>query len=228
MPELPEVQTVINTLKDSGLLHKTIKDVLVYKVKLLKNSSPKQFQKFLIGEQVVNIERKGKFLIFHLSHRKTLVIHLRMEGKLFYEPNESNVPKAHLRIEFVLNNKHTLRYYDSRIFGTFHIYQGDAHLKAPQLTKLALDPLDSKFDWKYLKNHLSGSHRAIKTTLLDQTLVAGIGNIYADEILFLSHIHPLRKPSTLSDNDFKQLTKNSKLILNKAIKHGGTTVSSYK
>jgi formamidopyrimidine-DNA glycosylase len=146
MPELPEVQTVINTLKDSGLLNKAITNVSIYKIKLLKNASPRQFQKFLVGEHFIDIERKGKFLIFHLSHKKTLVIHLRMEGKLFYEPNESEVPKAHLRIEFVLNNKHTLRYYDSRIFGTFHIYRDAEYLKAPQLTKLALDPLDINFD----------------------------------------------------------------------------------
>jgi formamidopyrimidine-DNA glycosylase len=146
MPELPEVQTVVDSLNHSGLLNKVIVSVKIYKVKLLKNSKPETFIKFLVNECVKNIVRKGKFLIFHLSHSKTLVVHLRMEGKLFYEPNNSSVPKTHLRIEFILNNKHTLRYYDSRIFGTFHVYKDNDHLKALQLTKLALDPLDHQFN----------------------------------------------------------------------------------
>ncbi|MDR1235231.1 MAG: DNA-formamidopyrimidine glycosylase [Mycoplasmataceae bacterium] len=228
MPELPEVQTIINTLSKSGLLHKQIISVNVYKIKLLKNATPITFKKFMIGESVNHIERKGKFLIFHLTHQKTLVVHLRMEGKLFYETNASNVSKKHLRIEFLLNNSHVLRYYDSRIFGTFHIYKDQAYLKAPQLTKLGLDPLDHSFNWNYLKNRISTSHRAIKTALLDQTNVSGIGNIYADEILYLSKINPTRKANTITDAEYKDLAKYSAQVLLKSIKYGGTTIATYK
>jgi formamidopyrimidine-DNA glycosylase len=228
VPELPEVQTIINTLNNSGLLQQRIIDVKIYKVKLLKNSTPLIFKKFLLNEKIINIERKGKFLIFHLTHQKTLVVHLRMEGKLFYETIKSFVPKAHLRIEFFLNNKHVLRYYDSRIFGTFHIYKEHQHLKAHQLTKLALDPLESTFTGKYLSSKISNSNQAIKTAILDQTNVSGIGNIYADEILFLSKINPTRKASTLTIKDFNNIAKYAKKILLKSIKYGGTTIASYK
>jgi formamidopyrimidine-DNA glycosylase len=146
MPELPEVQTIINTLKTSGLLHKQITNVSVYKTKLLKNSTLIKFKKFLIGESINNITRIGKYLIFHITHNKTLVVHLRMEGKLFYEPASSSISHIHLRIKFDLKNHHKLYYYDSRIFGTFHIYEGQEYLNASHLTKLALDPLDAGFN----------------------------------------------------------------------------------
>jgi formamidopyrimidine-DNA glycosylase len=228
MPELPEVQTVINTLNKSGLLYKQITDVKIYKTKLLKNATPAVFKKFLIGESINNIERKGKFLIFHLTHQKTLVVHLRMEGKLFYEEIKSVIPSTHLRIEFFLQNKHVLRYYDSRIFGTFHIYKNQEHLKATQLTKLGLDPLQSGFSGSYLKERINESNQAIKTAILDQTNVAGIGNIYADEILFLSKINPTRKANTLSLPDFNNIAKYAKEVLLKSIKYGGTTIATYK
>ncbi|GHU46946.1 hypothetical protein FACS1894218_0340 [Bacilli bacterium] len=145
MPELPEVQTVINTLNRSGLLNQTVRDIEIYKPKLIKNTTVNRFRKFLIGEKFIIIERIGKFLIFKMSHQKVLVVHLRMEGKMFYEPQEYSLPKNHLRIEFILNNKRVLRYYDSRIFGTFDIYQGNDYLEAQQINKLGLDPLDKDF-----------------------------------------------------------------------------------
>jgi formamidopyrimidine-DNA glycosylase len=145
MPELPEVQTVINTLKTSGLLNKIIIKTNVYRPKILKNCNPIQFNKFMVHEKFINIERIGKYLIFHLSNKKILAIHLRMEGKLFYEPLQIQYKKQHLRIEMLLNNHHVLRFYDSRMFGTFDIYKNDDYLKAKSIKKLALDPLNSKF-----------------------------------------------------------------------------------
>lgn len=228
MPELPEVQTIIDTLNRSGLLHQRIIDVKIYKTKLLKNSTPLIFKFFLINESITQIKRKGKFLLFDLTHQKTLVVHLRMEGKLFYEPLASTVPKTHLRIEFILQNRHVLRYYDSRIFGTFHIYKNQEHLKAHQLTKLGLDPLETGFNGVYLQKNLHNSHQAIKTAILDQTNVSGIGNIYADEILFLSQIKPTRKANSLKLSDFNNIAKYAKQVLLKSIKYGGTTIATYK
>jgi formamidopyrimidine-DNA glycosylase len=108
------------------------------------------------------------------------------------------------------------------------VYQGDDYLKATQIKKLGLDPLDEHFNWQYLKKQINKCHKAIKTTLLDQTKLSGLGNIYVDEVLFLSRIHPLTKPSKLRDQDFKNIAKFSKQTLLKAIKYGGTTVSSYR
>jgi formamidopyrimidine-DNA glycosylase len=146
MPELPEVQTIINTLSTKQLFNRTIIGVKVYTPKLLKNCSPKLFQKFILDESIKHIDRIGKYLIFQLSHDKVLTIHLRMEGKLFNEPINSSYPRKHLRIELILNNKHALRYYDSRMFGTFHIYTGNKYLQATHISKVALDPLNHKFD----------------------------------------------------------------------------------
>jgi formamidopyrimidine-DNA glycosylase len=228
MPELPEVQTIINTLNSSGLLNQSFSKVSVYKDKLIKNTTVKNFTNFLVGETINNIERIGKYLVFHLTNKKALIIHLRMEGKLFYEPIASNYPRTHLRIEFFLKNNRVLRYYDSRMFGTFHIFKEDEYLQSTIIKKLALDPLDEQFNFNYLKDALKHSTKAIKTALLDQTNVSGIGNIYADEILFLSKIYPLTKSNTLTDTQIKNIVIYSKQVLLKAIKYGGTTVSSYK
>jgi formamidopyrimidine-DNA glycosylase len=228
MPELPEVQTIINNLKHVGLLNKSIMSVHVFKSKLIKNSSISSFTKFFLHEKFINIERIGKYIILKLTNHKVLTVHLRMEGKLFYESIKSTYPPTHLRVEFILNNKHTLRYYDSRMFGTFHIYQNDDYLSAHHIKKISLDPLNKQFNAAYLKHQIGKSNKAIKTALLDQTKVSGIGNIYADEILFLSKIHPLSKPSHLTDKNYQDIAKYAKQVLELAIKHGGTTVSSYK
>lgn len=228
MPELPEVQTIINNLKNIGVLNKTIIEVNVFKNKLIKNASINEFKKFFINQKFINIERIGKYLIFKLTNHKVLTIHLRMEGKLFYESIKSNYPTNHLRIQFVFNNKHALNYYDSRMFGTFHIYIGDDYLKASHISKISLDPLNKNFNASYLKKQIGNCNKAIKTALLDQTKVSGIGNIYADEILFLAKIHPLSKPRCLSDKNYQDIAKAAKHVLELAIKHGGTTVSSYK
>lgn len=228
MPELPEVQTIINNLKHIGVLNKTIIAINVFKEKIIKNCSVDKFKNFFIKEKFIGIERIGKYLIFKLTHHKVLTVHLRMEGKLFYEKQDSDYPKQHLRIQFNFSNNHALNYYDSRMFGTFHIYDGDQYLQSTHIQKVALDPLDKRFNAKYLWQRIHKINRFIKTTLLDQTIVSGIGNIYADEILFLSHIHPLTKSCNLSLANCTDIVKSAIKVLELAIKHGGTTVSSYK
>jgi formamidopyrimidine-DNA glycosylase len=114
------------------------------------------------------------------------------------------------------------------MFGTFHIYHYDEYLKAKHITKLALDPLNAKFDAKYLNSKLSHINRAIKTAILDQTNVAGIGNIYADEILFLTKIHPLTIAKHLNLKQYELIVKYAKQVLKQAIKYGGTTIATYK
>ena len=221
MPVLPEVQTIINNLKRVGLLHKSVVSVHIFKEKLVKNTSISNFKKFFIKEKFVDLERIGKYIVLKLTNNKVLLVHLRMEGKLTY-------PSTHLRIEFILNNQHALRYYDSRMFGTFHIYRNNDYLSAHHVKKISLDPLDKNFNCTYLKNQIGKSNKAIKTALLDQTKVSGIGNIYADEILFLAGIHPLSKPRSLSNKAYQDIAKHAREVLELAIKHGGTTIASYK
>lgn len=226
MPELPEVQSMIDSLKEENCLNLTITNVENIMPKLFKNCSFDEFKHHVLNEKITNISRIGKYLIFHLTNNKIFVVHLRMEGKLFFEPKDADFDKKHTLV-FIEMGDMQLRYHDTRRFGTFTIYNESNYLNSKELSKLALDPLDKEFDWKYLKNHLSKSSRAIKTSLLDQENVAGIGNIYADEILFASKIHPETPANSLTDAQYKEIAKNSTIILQKAVDNKGTTIATY-
>lgn len=226
MPELPEVQSVIDSLKEQGCLNKKITDVYSIMPKIFKNCSYEDFSSFIIGEEIWDITRIGKYLIFHLTNNKIFVVHLRMEGKLFFEKEHEKYDQKHVLV-IIKMDEYELRYHDTRRFGTFTIYDEKNYLKSNELSKLGLDPLQEEFNWQYLKNNIGKSTRSIKTSLLDQTNVAGIGNIYADEILFASKIHPETISNKLKDADFKELAKNATLILEKAVINKGTTISTY-
>ncbi len=226
MPEMPEVQTLIDSLIDDGVLGNKIIDVEFYMEKLFKNCSPKEFKNFLINEKINNIDRIGKYLIFHLSNKKVFVVHLRMEGKIFFAKKDEPHDNKHTLV-IIKFKTHELRYNDTRRFGTFHIFNEENYKESKELKKLALDPLEKEFDWKYLKNKIFKSNKFVKTALLDQSNVSGIGNIYADEILFASNIHPETKCNKLTDDDFKNIAKQSKIIIKKAIENKGTTIFTY-
>jgi formamidopyrimidine-DNA glycosylase len=228
MPELPEVQTVINELIKEDIINKTFSDLIVYKSKLLKNSTPINLKKFLINESISKIERVGKYLVFKLTHDKILLIHLRMEGKLFYEKNNTDIDKKHLRVVFQFTNGYVLNFFDSRMFGTIHIFKSQKEFeKFPIISHIAIDPLNKSFSVEFLKKAFKNSTKPIKSNLLDQTKVSGIGNIYADEILFESKISPLHKTNKLSENDYANIAKISTKILKEAIKYKGTTISTF-
>lgn len=152
-----------------------------------------------------------------------------MEGKLFYFDKFDPRNKKHLMANIIFNDKSVLSYYDSRMFGTFNIYYSkDECFNSKELKKVAIDPLDEQFDASYLFNKIHKVNRAIKTTILDQTIVSGIGNIYADEILYASKIHPNTKSNKITLNECKLIVKNASSILKKAIKCHGTTIFSFK
>lgn len=227
MPEMPEVQCIIDNLLEQNIVNNKIINISIFMEKLFKNINSNDFKDLVINEFITSIERKGKYLIFHLSNFKVFVIHLRMEGKLFYETEEFQLPTKHILVIFHFDNNMKMIYHDTRRFGTFTIYSHNDYLNSKELSKLALDPLEINFDWKYLKTNFKKSTRFVKSILLDQTVVSGIGNIYADEILFLSKVHPLRKGSTITDDEFKIISKSAKKIMIKAIANKGTTISSY-
>lgn len=229
MPELPEVTTIINRLKETSLLNNKIIDVKFYKTKLLKNCTPKQFKNFLVNEKIIDINRKGKYILISLTNNKHWTVHLRMEGKLFYEPLSNHIMNNHLMVELIFKNKHYLGYYDSRMFGTFNIYHSyNEMINSRELNNVAIDPLDKSFDAKYLFDKINKINRAIKTVLLDQHIVSGIGNIYADEILFKAKIHPQTLAKSITLDECRLIDKYAKIILKDAIKHNGTTVFSFK
>ncbi|MGL4647264.1 MAG: DNA-formamidopyrimidine glycosylase [Mycoplasmoidaceae bacterium] len=226
MPEMPEVQTLIDSLIEDGVLNKKILDVEVFMDKLLKNCSPEEFKNFIINEKIIKLDRIGKYLIFHLSHQKVLVIHLRMEGKIFYAKHNDWYDPKHTLVIIKFKN-YEMRYHDTRRFGTFHIYHEADYQESKELKKIALDPLQKGFDWKYVKKQIGKSNKHVKTAILDQTNIAGIGNIYADEILFASKIHPETKANKLDDLEFKNIAKHAQKVMIKAIANKGTTIFTY-
>ena len=228
MPELPEVTTIINVLKKTTLIGSKIKSVDVLMPKIIKNTTVNKFKHFFVGEEFIDIQRIGKYIIYKLTHDKIFVAHLRMEGKFVYIVSKKFTDTKHLMSKFNLENNYSLVYYDSRMFGTFTIYSTKDYLKSKEISKVAIDPLNKDFIGEFLFKKIQKINRPIKTVLLDQSIVSGIGNIYADEILFQCKIHPLTKAKYLTLEECKMISKYAKSILLDAIKHKGTTIFSYK
>ncbi len=225
MPELPEVQTVINYL-DTKILNKKISDVEVLKPKIIKNCSVKDFIFFLKDETIERIERVGKYLVFHLTHQKILCAHLRMEGKFHYQENDEPYDKKHVHLIIKFDN-YQLRYHDTRQFGTFHIFNESNYMDSKILQKLALDPLNPLCDGKYIKQQIGNVHRCVKTAILDQSKIAGIGNIYADEILFACKLYPMGIAANCKQRDFDCIATEAERILRASIAKNGTTINSF-
>lgn len=222
MPELPEVETVKETLK-KHIVGKTIQKVEVYCQRIIRGMSPIDFEKRLIGKQLIAIDRHGKYMFFRF-HSDVLVVHLRMEGKFYLkkrmEPREKH---EHVIIEFT--DESTLRYDDIRKFGTMEIVSDES--LAQGVAKLGPEPFDDAFTSEYLQAKVSKSSRPIKSLLLDQTIVAGLGNIYVDEVLFHSRVHPTRTGNSLEPFEIAHIVEGCTLILGHAVALGGTTIRSY-
>lgn len=222
MPELPEVETVKETLKRK-VLNKLIIDCNIYYNGIIENMSDSLFISKIKGEKINNITRRGKWLVFELTNYY-LLSHLRMEGKYNIRVVGDNIDK-HEHVVFTFSDKTQLRYRDTRKFGKMHLIEKDKLFTVPPLSLIGLEPWDEKLTIYYLKTKLKGT--AIKTQLLDQTIIAGIGNIYADEILFLCKINPTKKGNKLSDIELENIIKYTKIVLENAIKDGGTTIRTY-
>lgn len=224
MPELPEVETVRRIL-EKDILNKTIKEINIRYSKIIQNVSEKEFISKLTNQTFREIKRKGKYLICGLDDYY-LIIHLRMEGKFFLMHNEELSKHDHIIFKF---ENSELRYNDTRKFGTMHLFSKDIDIyNIYPLNKLGLEPYDDNFSKLYLQKYFSKSTKPIKTTLLDQTVIAGLGNIYVDEVLFMCGIHPETKTNSLLEKDIEAIAVNSKKVLDKAINLGGTTIRSFK
>ncbi len=222
MPELPEVETVRVALLKK-IKNKTIKDINIIYPKIFEYPSIDDVKIQIKEQQIIDIERRGKWLVFKLSNYY-LLSHLRMEGKYLYRNFNDDYGKHEL-VSFVLDDME-LRYMDVRKFGRMYLLNKEDLDNSP-LAKLGLEPWDKNLTVKYLKNKLKNKNLEIKTILLDQSIITGIGNIYANEILFLSKINPNKKGKELSDKELQVIIDNTKIVLEKAIKLGGTTIRSY-
>lgn len=222
MPELPEVETVKNVL-NSIVPNCTIKSIDVIRKQNIVGDSNK-FVKELTNESFKNVSRIGKYLIFHLTNNKVIISHLRMDGK-YYEYDESDLDSKYPKVIFHLSNNKKLIYDDSRGFGQLKLSSESSYLKEKELAKIGPEPF--QVDPKYLCEKNKNNNAPIKTVILDQSLMTGLGNIYADETLYMTHIHPHTPARLLSLNTWERLVFNACIILNKAIKAGGSTIKSY-
>lgn len=224
MPELPEVETVKENLK-KRLINTKINDVKVLYNNIIAYPDTNTFEKTLKNKKVKDITRRGKFIIFDLEDYY-LLSHLRMEGKYFIKNKNDQINK-HEHVIFNLDNNQELRYMDTRKFGKMFLIQKENIDTIGPLKELGLEPFDKKLTPNYLKEKIKNKIIPIKTALLDQSIIAGIGNIYADEILFLAHVNPLKKSNTLKEKELNNIIKSTKEVLNKAIAKGGTTILTY-
>ncbi|GAK02945.1 formamidopyrimidine-DNA glycosylase [Geomicrobium sp. JCM 19037] len=224
MPELPEVETVKRTLIEL-VEGKEIVEVQVGWPKMIKRPDDVEHFKMLVrGQRMETIKRKGKFLIFHLSDY-ALVSHLRMEGK--YSLVTTNEPDKHTHVRFLFTDGTTLEYQDVRKFGTMHLFdKGDELIHAP-LNKLGPEPILPDFTAEYLLGKIKTTSRSIKAVLLDQSITAGLGNIYVDEALFRARIHPGKIASQLDAEEATRIVIHAKETLEDAIRAGGSSIRSY-
>src|SRR5574344_796119 len=221
MPELAEVRTVASTLKKE-LLNKKITQIKIIYPKIIEKDSLDL--NLLIGSTLKDITTYGKYLIFHYDDY-ALVSHLRMEGKYNLKKVSDPVVKhEHIIFEF---NDLSLRYTDTRKFGRMELVKYNNLSNVKSLSKLGLEPFSKDLNETYLLNKLKNKRLPMKSLLLDQSIITGLGNIYADEVLFASKINPLTKGNTITKEQAEKIITSSKGILTKAIECGGTTIRSY-
>lgn len=222
MPELPEVETVKRILTPI-LVNKTIKNVEILYPKMIL-SPLDEFAKVLKDKTFLDIKRKGKYLLFYLSDDYVLISHLRMEGK-YIELYGNESKSAHARVIFTLNDGKRISYDDTRCFGIMKLIKAKDLESEEMIAKLGQEPFDIK-DISLLKEKLN-TNIPIKVSIMDQTIISGLGNIYADEVLFRCKLNPLTPSKYLDDKQIQSIVDNAVVVLNKAIKLGGSTVKSY-
>ncbi len=229
MPELPEVETIRRGLEQE-LLGRTLLDLHVKeRVHLLKNCSPAQLRRALIGRRLKAVGRRGKFLIFDFERSEkqhsslgqhSIVLHLRMSGRLLL------VPAQHTRLILKFSDK-TLYFDDARRFGMLYLFESALRESLPPLSELGIEPLTPAYTFGGFRALLQ-SKQEIKRLLLDQRKLCGLGNIYANEALFAAGIHPQRPACSLSSREARRLFEAIAAVLTRAIEAGGTSIDSYR
>ena len=229
MPELPEVETVVRGLHQA-VINKTIAKVTLRApastIVVSKSFGNRSMASVLKNKTILDINRRGKNILISLSDKMTLWVHLKMTGHFFFKEKTEPIEKHDLVIfDFTDNNKHHLRFNDYRRFGRLRLFYDDELYEQKGLKELGPEPLEIKAD--DFVTLFKNSSRMIKPALLDQSFISGIGNIYADETLYLSKIHPQRITSSLSKKKLIELHSHIQKILKMAINKMGSSVDTY-
>ena len=223
MPELPEVETTVNSLNILKYEKVTKLDILTKK---LRYAIPLKALKKILNSKIINLRRIAKYVIIDFDNSNSVIIHLGMSGRLKILKNKTLIKKHdHLVFKFTGNNK--LIFNDPRKFGFIDIVKSDKINNIRYIRGLGLDALDEQLSIEYLYAKFHKSEVAVKQLLLNQYIVAGIGNIYASEILFDAKISPLTIGKDLNKYQIGTIISSIKKILNKAIKSGGSTINDY-
>jgi formamidopyrimidine-DNA glycosylase len=225
MPELPEVETIVNDLRPS-LKDRSFADITILWPRMVLQPSAEELRRRLPGQVIKDIGRRGKYLIFRLASGEALIMHLRMTGSLLLnrKGDKHPVSSPYITAIFRLDNGTELVFTDRRKLGTVSLVKDESELNE----KLGPEPLDPDFTPQVLAKRLSSRKAPIKAVLCDQEVIAGIGNMYADEALFFARIHPLREANSLSHEEIKSLHKAIRQVLMRAISNGGASISDYR
>ena len=237
MPELPEVEIVRQSL-NKKIKQKKVKKVIV-RNRNLRFKLPYNFNNYFQNKKIIKVGRFSKYLIIYLSDASYCLVHLGMSGTIHVVNNKKNnkltntsfyssplLPKKHNHVEIVFDNFKVI-YNDPRRFGFFQIIKNSFDLKK-RFEHLGPEPFSKDFNINYVHNYFKNKDKDIKSFLLDQKFVSGIGNIYSSELLFLSKINPFRRVSLLSKKECQKIILNSKKILLKAISKGGSSIRDFK
>ena len=221
MPELPEVETVKNQLAPHIIGHTIAKVTLLWD-RMVKGQDPAEFLKLVAGQNILDMTRQGKYMIVHLGSGNKLIIHLKMTGSLLLGKADSEVPQ-YTRAIIHLDDGQNVFFRDPRKFGVLKLIKNTKEIDA----KLGPDPLEKEFTLKYFTEGLSKRTAPIKAFILEQKFIAGVGNMYADEALFLARIDPRRASNTLKKTEIKRLFDAIHEVLIAGLKYGGASVVTY-
>ena len=236
MPELPEVEIIKQSL-NKKIKQKKVKKVII-RNRNLRYKIPKNFSKNLKKQKITEVKRFSKYLILCLSNQSYCLLHLGMSGTIHLIENEKkyltntsfynapNLPKRHNHVEIIFDESKIV-YNDPRRFGFFQMIKNNFDLKK-RFLHLGPEPFDKKFNLSFFKKFIAKKNRKIKDLIIDQKFVSGIGNIYANEILFLSKINPNKKIRLLKEDQCTRIISGSKTVLQKAIKDGGSSIRDFK
>lgn len=221
MPELPEVQTIVNDLNAADVIGPTISGAKVFWTRSIAEPSPRSFCRRVKGQQFTAIGRRGKYLVFELSAGDTLLLHLRMSGRLhLVEAGTPRIRHEHVILSF--EDGRQLRFHDPRKFGRLNLVKDPGRILNP----LGPEPLAREFTARALGRLLKNRKRMLKPLLLDQTFIAGLGNIYVDEALWEARLHPCRLASALAKPEIKALRLAIPRVLKRGLKNLGTSLGS--